>query len=66
LQLTGATAAHAEEQKGLKEKVERLQKAIKQRRQELGEMQDRFSAMHQRASAYDQVRDLLHIFLGFP
>ena len=56
LQLAKATAAHAEERNSLKEKAERLQKANKQRRQELGEMQDKFSAMHQRASAYDQVR----------
>lgn len=59
LQLARATAAHAEERSGLKEKLERLQRANKQRRQELGEMQDRFQAMHQRASAYDQVRSAL-------
>ena len=56
LQLAKATAAHAEERNSLKEKAERLQKANKQRRQELGELQDKFSAMHQRAAAYDQVR----------
>lgn len=50
-----SAAAYAEERAGLKEKLERLQKANKQRRQENAEMQDRFSAMHQRASAYDQV-----------
>ena len=50
-----SATAYAEERSGLKEKLERLQKANKQRRQENAEMQDRFSAMHQRASAYDQV-----------
>ena len=47
--------AYAEEGSGLKEKLERLQRASKQRRQENAEMQDRLSATHQRASAYDQV-----------
>ena len=50
-----SAAAYAEERSGLKEKLERLQRASKQRRQENAEMQDRLSAMHQRASAYDQV-----------
>ena len=59
-QLARAAAAHAEECSGYKEKVERLQKANKQKRQELGEMQDRFSAMHQRSSAYDQVHPAIH------
>ena len=54
-----SAAAYAEERAGLKEKLERLQKANKQRRQENAEMQDRFSAMHQRASAYDQVESPL-------
>ncbi|CAL5220735.1 g2793 [Coccomyxa viridis] len=53
-ELARATAAHAEERNSLKEKAERLQKATKQRRQELAEMQEKSSALHQRASAYDQ------------
>ena len=59
-------AAYAEERAGLKEKLERLQKANKQRRQENAEMQDRFSAMHQRASAYDQVEHLCSLACMLP
>ena len=47
--------AHAAERHGLKEKLERLQRANKQRRSEIEEMQTKLSSMHQRASAYDQV-----------
>ncbi len=65
LQLARVTAAHAEERNSLKEKAERLQKANKQRRQELAEMQDKFSALHQRASAYDQVCDAPHVSSHF-
>ncbi len=64
LQLARATAAHAEERNSLKEKAERLQKATKQRRQELAEMQEKSSALHQRASAYDQVHDARRGFLN--
>ena len=48
--------AHAAERHGLKEKLERLQRANKQRRGEIEEMQTKLSSMHQRASAYDQVQ----------
>ena len=58
-----SVAAYAEDRISLKEKLERLQKANKQRRQENTEMQDRFSAMHQRASAYDQVESPLLLCL---
>ncbi len=47
--------AHAAERNGLEEKLERLQRANKQRRGEIEEMQTKLSAMHQRASGYDQV-----------
>ena len=57
MQLAKVTAAHAEERGSLKEKAERLQKANKQRRQELGEMQDKLAALQQRASAHDQVQN---------
>ncbi|CAL8472196.1 g11738 [Coccomyxa elongata] len=46
--------SHAAERNGLKEKLERLQRANKQRRGEIEEMQTKLSAMHQRASGYDQ------------
>ncbi len=46
--------AAAAEKASLKEKLERLQRANKQRRGELDEMQAKLSSMHQRASAYDQ------------
>lgn len=56
LQLEKQDKAATTERNGLKEKLERLQKANKQRRGELEEMQAKLSSMHQRASAYDQAR----------
>lgn len=50
-----AEAAHSVERASLKEKLERLQRANKQRRAEIETMQGKLSSLHQRASAYDQV-----------
>ena len=54
-QLAKMEVAHSAERSGLKEKLERLQRANKQRRAEIENMQGKLSSMHQRASAYDQV-----------
>ena len=47
------------ERAGLRERAERLQRANKQRRTEMDQMQVRLSAVHQRAAAYDQVSLLI-------
>ena len=67
MQLAKMEAAHLAERNGLKEKLERLQRANKQRRAEIENMQGKLSSMHQHgrlrerlrlrpgASVYDQV-----------
>ncbi len=59
VQMVNMEKSHAAERNGLKEKLERLQRANKQRRGEIEEMQTKLSAMHQRASGYDQVQLIL-------
>jgi CII-binding regulator of phage lambda lysogenization HflD len=56
MQLERQEKANAGEKNNLKEKLERLQRANKQRRGEIEEMQAKLSSLHQRASAYDQAR----------
>lgn len=54
VQMQKLEKAHNAERNGLKEKLERLQRANKQRRGEVEDMQAKLSSMHSRASAYDQ------------